>query len=333
MNSQVLVHVERGGLLECCHRGHIAVVDFKGNIKAYAGDPEVVVFSRSTVKPMQTLTVLESGAARQFGLTDEELAVMSASHQGEDFHLKNVESILKKAGIDSNALLCGPHPPFHKETANQMKENKIEPTKLHNNCSGKHAGMLALCRFLNANLESYLALDHPVQQLMQRMIAELCGISPKQMSTGVDGCGVPVFAMPLHRLAYGMARLGQPSDLSPNRSQYCRRIVTSILQYPYHLAGSNSFGPSLITTVERRMIAKGGAEGMFAIILPDDGLGIVIKIEDGSGRAIPPAIIETLKQLDLITPTELAKLNHFHQPNNMNWVGIKVGEIRPVFKL
>jgi L-asparaginase II len=322
MQSEILVHVKRGNIVECAHRGNIAVVDYKGNILAAAGNPNHVTYARSTVKPLQALPLLESGAAKRFKLTDEEIAVVCASHSGQDIHV-----------LDVGFIQCGPHAPFHKVTAQEMREKGEKPTSLHNNCSGKHSGMLALGQHLEANLAVYLDLHNPIQQRMQKTIAEMCGMSPDQMETGVDGCGVPVFAMPMNKLAYAMARLGCSNELPSSRAEHCRRIISSIQRYPTHLAGENRFDTELMKLTDSKIIAKSGAEGIFALIMPERKASIVIKLEDGGNRGVFPTVVETLKQLKWIEPALLEQLKSFHQPENVNWAGTKVGEIRSVFQL
>lgn len=333
MQSEVLVHVKRGNIVECAHRGYIAVVDYKGNVLASVGNPQHVTYARSTVKPLQALPLLESGAAESFGLTDEELVVVCSSHSGQDAHVHNVQSILRKAGVDQLCIQCGPHLPLHKDTAKRMRERGEEPIPLHNNCSGKHAGMLALGQYIGADLSTYLQLLNPIQQHMLHTVADMCKLSAEQLETGIDGCGVPVFAMPIEKLGYAMACFGHPIDLPEKRAEACRRLIGAIQKYPLHLAGETRFETELMQITNSKVIAKSGADGIFILTVPNKGMGIVIKAEDGSHRAVFPTVVETLKQLELIDANQLKALKRFHQQDNVNWAGTKVGEIRPVFTL
>lgn len=331
--SETLVRVTRGPLTECVHRGHIAVVDAEGGLLYRAGDPETVTFARSAAKPLQALPVLESGAADAFGFSGEELALLCASHNGEPVHVETVEHILSKIGLDASYLQCGAHYPFHKATTAAMRARGEKPTSLHNNCSGKHSGMLALAVTLQAPLETYLSPEHPVQRRMLAAVSEMSGVPEQSIAIGVDGCGVPVFGMPVMALAVAYARLGRPDSLAESRRAACSRIVEAIRQYPAYLAGDDRFDTQLVRATGGRVIGKMGAEGVFAMTVPERGWGIAVKIEDGAQRALYPTASETLRQLGLLSEEELAELAQFHRPVQRNWQGTEVGTIVPDFRL
>ncbi|MBP1961248.1 L-asparaginase II [Paenibacillus aceris] len=214
-----------------------------------------------------------------------------------------------------------------------MRERGEAPTTLHNNCSGKHSGMLALCAHLGASPDTYMSLQHPVQQLMLDAVCAMSDIPKSQMELGIDGCGVPVFGMPIPHLALAFARLGSPEGLPTVRANACQRIVAAVQKYPQFLAGNDRFDTQLIKVTQGRIIGKMGAEGIFALTVPDKGLGFVLKIEDGNQRALYPAVIEALKQLNLLTAAEVGELAAFHTPTVHNWQGTEVGIIRPDFQL
>lgn len=334
-NSEILLHVTRGSLVESLHRGHLAVADSAGRILASAGNPEVFMFARSSMKPIQALPVLESGAADAYGFTDAEIAILAASHNGEEFHTSTVASMLGKLGLDSRCLLCGPHAPYHVPSAACLAQAGKEPSELHNNCSGKHAGMLALALQVGADTGTYMDPAHPVQQRMLETVSLLSGYPAAKIVLGTDGCGVPVFGLPLNRLAAAYARLGELSrEEHPGPlAQAARRIIAAIAAHPGHLAGTGRYDTRLIEVTGGRLIGKMGAEGVFAVAAPQLGLGLALKIEDGAQRAIYPAVTEALVQLGWLTDGESKALSAFHKPIVRNWKGTEVGEILPVFKL
>lgn len=331
--SNTIVRVYRGNITESIHRVHLAVVNTKGSLLHGAGDPQLLTFARSTAKLIQALPVIESGAADHFGLGDAEIALCCASHNGEAEHVSVAHSILGKLGFHHEHLQCGAHEPYHAPTAQAMRERGEAPTTLHNNCSGKHSGMLALCAHLGASPDTYMSLQHPVQQLMLDAVCAMSDIPKAQMELGVDGCGVPVFGMPINHLALAFAKLGSPEALPEVRANACQRIITAVRKYPQYLAGSDRFDTQLIEVTQGRIIGKMGAEGIFALTVPEKGLGLVLKIEDGNQRALYPAVVEALKQLDLLSAAEVSQLAAFHTPTVHNWQGTEVGIIRPDFQL
>jgi L-asparaginase II len=331
--SESLVRITRGPLTECEHRGHIAVVDTEGKLLYRAGDPDTVTFARSAAKPLQTIPVVEDGAADAFGLTGEELALLCASHNGEPMHVETAARILSKIGHDASFLQCGAHYPFHRPTANEMRAHGEKPTSLHNNCSGKHSGMLALAVAMQAPLETYLSPEHPVQRRMLAAVSEMSGVPSDRIAIGVDGCGVPVFGMPVTALAVAYARLGRPDALADPRREACKRIVGAIRSHPAHLAGEDRFDTQLVRATGGRIIGKMGAEGVFAMSVPERGWGIAVKIGDGAQRALYPTAAETLHQLGLLSDEELVPLADFHRPVLRNWQGTEVGAVIPDFRL
>lgn len=332
-NSESLVHVTRGPLTESVHRGHIAVVDAGGGLLYRAGAPETVTFARSAAKPLQALPVVEAGAADAFGFTGEELALLCASHNGETIHVETAARLLGKIGLDESYLQCGAHYPFHRPTAYAMRARGEKPTSLHNNCSGKHSGMLALAVAMKVPLDTYLSPEHPVQQRMLAAVSDMCGVPSENIAIGVDGCGVPVFGMPVTALATAYARLGKPDAFGEERRDSCRRIVEAIRSHPQYLAGDDRFDTQLVRATGGRIIGKMGAEGVFAMTVPERGWGIAVKIEDGAQRALYSTAAEALRQLGLLSDEELAELGEFHKPTQRNWQGTEVGSIVPDFTL
>ncbi|TBL78316.1 asparaginase [Paenibacillus thalictri] len=329
--SEIVAHVVRGPIVESKHHGHLAVVDHRGHVKYAVGQPDVFTFIRSTAKPLQAISVVESGAAR--GLAQQQIALLCASHGGEPGHTEAAHAILASLGLTAEALTCGAHEPFHAPTAAAMRARGECPTALHNNCSGKHAGMLALAAMYEADIGSYASPNHPVQLQMRKTVADMCEFPEDRLALGTDGCGVPVFGMPLDRLARAYARFGQPDDLGSSRVKAINLIKDAICNYPYFIAGTGRFDTKLIEVTQGRIIGKMGAEGVFALTCPDANLGLAVKIEDGSERALYPVVMEALIQLDMLKAAEIAELQAFHTPKVTNWKGTEVGAILPQFQL
>lgn len=334
--SDTLLHVTRGPLTESAHRGHIAVTDRTGRIMYASGDPEAFIFARSSMKPIQALPVLESGAADAYGFTAREIAILCASHNGEAEHTETVAAMLEKLKLTHTCLLCGPHMPFDAAAAAKLTEAGIKPTELHNNCSGKHTGMLALALQLGADIADYMNPAHPVQRKMLQTVSQMSGYPEDQIVLGTDGCGVPVFGLPLSRLAAAYAEFGalsKETDRSSARAKAAARIAAALASNPFQLAGTDRYDTRLIEVTRGRLIGKMGAEGVFAVTAPELGLGLALKIEDGAQRAIYPAVTEALLQLEWLTPSEGQELAGFHKPAVRNWKGTLVGQIEPVFRL
>ncbi|WP_040948576.1 asparaginase [Gorillibacterium massiliense] len=333
MLNQDLISITRAGLTESRHFGSIAVTDKTGRLLYAAGEPERVTFIRSSAKPLQAIPVVESGALERFNLTDEELAFMCSSHNGEPEHVALAAGMLAKLSLGPDALLCGAHEPFYKPATDALLRAGDEITSLHNNCSGKHSGMLALALMLNAPIGRYLEPEHAVQRSMRAAVSAMSGVAESDIPLGIDGCGVPVFALPLAALATAYARLGSPEGLLPERADACRRITAAIRRYPRALAGTGRYDTRLAEATGGRLIGKLGAEGVFAVAVAERDWGIAVKIEDGANRALYPAVTETLRQLGLLSEAESEALAEIHPKILRNWQGTEVGEIRPQFNL
>jgi L-asparaginase II len=331
-----LVAVRRGGLAESLHHGAVAVVDAAGAALASCGDPETPVFLRSAAKPAQVLPLLREGGAERFGLDDAALAVMIGSHNGEAIHVEAVRGILRAIGLDEGALQCGVHPPFHRGTARGLRERGLEPTMLHNNCSGKHAGMLALAVHLKSDVASYLEAGHPVQRRIRAAVESLCGLGPDAARTAVDGCSAPTFAVPLRAAALLYARLVEPDRAPPSLAAAARRAAQAMRLRPDLVAGEDRFCTVLMRLGSAGLIAKIGAEGIFGLAFERDGrgVGIALKIADGDGeRARYTAVLEVLRQLEVLDAAAADRLAaRFVEPIRSHR-GLVVGEVRPVFSL
>ncbi len=329
--TETLVEVTRGGRVESEHRGAIAVVDADGELVAHAGDVNLVSYLRSSAKPFQLLPLVESGGADRFRFTDVELAVIAGSHSGEPRHVAAVQSILSKIGLSEEALQCGAHAPFNVDSARALRAAGREPTALHNNCSGKHSGMLAQAVDRGLSTHDYLDPQHPVQMTIRRRLAELADLAPAEIGVGVDGCSVPCFALPLRAAALAFARLAE------GREDGLSRVARVMMTYPEMVAGEGRLDTDLMRAVPGRVVSKGGAEGYhgMGVIQPDGTvLGIAIKIGDGDGRrGGHPVVIETLRQLGMLEAEALIALHNYHTWPITNHRGLQVGEVRANFKL
>jgi L-asparaginase II len=295
--------VSRGDLIESIHRGRYAVRDARGEEIDSLGDPEDYVCLRSSAKPFQALPLVFSGAADAFGLTREEIAVACASHNAEPRHLAAVRSILRKAGLSEEDLHSGAHPPIHALSAARLARSGEEPRPIHGNCSGKHAGMLAVCAHAGWDPAGYRDPEGALQKLVRRTIAKLCGLEPEAVRLAGDGCGVPVFALPLGNLALGFARLATGAeDFPEDLAEAIHRIRDAMRRYPFMVAGTGRFDTDLMKATD--LIAKSGAEGVFAAASPE-GWGLALKISDGASRAVAPAVVAVLGKRGVQLPREM----------------------------
>jgi L-asparaginase II len=341
MSSRVFVEVVRGPIVESAHYGVAAVVDSAGQVVAQAGDPGLVSYYRSASKPLQAIPLVESGAAAQFGLTPTEIAVITGSHGGEDIHVAAVESILAKIGAGPEVLHCGIHPAYDKPTAAAMRARGEEPTVLNNNCSGKHAGMLALARFHGWPLAGYWEADHPVQQAMRQVIADFCGVPADRIAQGVDGCSVVTFGVPIAAMALSFARLvDPPAEWPAARRDACAQIVAAMAAHPEMVAGRHGrLDTDLMQVTAGRLIAKAGAEAVYCLAqqpgAAQPGLGLAIKLLDGDegGRARNPAVMGLLHAAGLLTPVEAQALAAYAETPVTNRRGDVVGVVRSTVRL
>lgn len=319
------VEVLRGTRIESVHEVDVAVVHSTGNAVLLAGRPEESVFVRSAVKPFQAMPLVEDDIADRYGLSEEELALCCASHSGEERHVQLARSILEKVGVGEELLACGPHDPFSSAATAALRRAGREAGRIHNNCSGKHAGMLALARGHGWPLEGYQRIDHPVQRRILRELEEWSGVDRASIDTGVDGCGVVTFALPLTALALAFARLAGAArvDSSP-----AGRVVGAMVGHPFLVAGSKRLCTALMEATGGRILAKVGAEGVYAAAALDREWGIGLKVRDGARRAAEVALVGTLSALGLLEPGESARLERWSDPVLRNTRGEEVGQLR-----
>ncbi|HVV65242.1 MAG TPA: asparaginase [Rhizomicrobium sp.] len=304
--NPVLVELTRGELVESVHRGSIAVADADGAIRFALGDLETPTYPRSSLKPIQALALLESGAADAFGLSDEEVALACASHSGEPMHTTRVAAWLKRIGCAESDLACGAHPSRYEPVQEEMIRRGEQPTRLHNNCSGKHAGFLTLARHWNVAVKGYERHDHPVQRAAAAALGELSGIR-EDLPWGVDGCAAPNFALPLAAMARALAVFAAPDRLTPARAKACRRIVSSMIAHPDLVSGTGRACQILMRSCAGKAAVKAGAEGFYAALLPGLRLGVALKIDDGAGRAAEAVMAALLDKLGVLDADAAAR--------------------------
>jgi len=309
----------RGRLVETVHEVHVAVVNSTGGLVARAGDPELVTFWRSAAKPFQALPLVADGAADRFGLTSEELALACASHSSEPAQVARVRELLGKIGCSERDLLCGPHPPLSDRVAQDYQTRGVRLTAIYSNCSGKHAGMLALARHHGSPTEFYTRLEHPVQQRCLAEVSRWSDVAVADIKTAVDGCGVVCFGLPLKNMALAYARLGPDAGASHPAS----RIVAAMLRHPELIAGEGRPCTEMMRAHPARVITKVGAEGVYCALLPRERLGVALKVTDGHAVASALAMAAVLEELGLRPrPASLTA-----RPN-VNTRGETVGELR-----
>ena len=322
-----LVEVWRSDLLECVHQGHAVVCDDTGQIVEAWGDPLALIYPRSSCKMIQALPLLESGAGE--GLSDEQLALACASHNGAAIHTDRVGAWLKDLGLDDDAFRCGPQLPSDREARSALIRSDESPCQIHNNCSGKHAGFLTLSQYLRAGPE-YHEIDHPVQKACKTAFEETAEESSPLF--GIDGCSAPNHACTLHGLARAMAFFATAKDRPDTRSTAATRLTHAMMAYPELVAGEGRACTELMRAMNGKVAIKTGAEGVFTAIIPEKRLGIAVKIADGATRASECAIAALLVRLGVLEPEHPAAIAR-RTPPIKNRRGIVTGMIRPVAAL
>ncbi|UCC47786.1 MAG: asparaginase [Gemmatimonadota bacterium] len=326
-----MIEVRRGGRVESRHRISAALVDAQGQLLAWLGDPEFFTFFRSTAKPFQALPLVADGVTQAFGFTDAELAVCCASHSGEPDHVETVRALLKKTGCSEHDLECGAHWPLHKPSADALIRECRAPSPIHNNCSGKHAGMLAWARHRGVNPKGYRCADHPVQARVCCELGTWTNSTCEALPRGTDGCGVVSFASPLNIIAGAYAQLMAAARRDPEGPAGV--VTAAMTREPYFAAGTGRLSTRLMEVTGGRLLAKNGADGVFAVGDHERGWGLALKVEDGRDRAVGPAVVESLAQIELLKPDQLLVLDQHHVGTVENTVGEIVGEVRAEFRI
>lgn len=330
-----LAEATRGGIVESFHRGALAIVDADGSLHTTLGDIERPIFPRSAVKVLQALPLVESGAAERLGLSDEELALACASHGGEEGHARTAASMLAKAGVDVHALECGAHWPYNDAAIKAMAAAGAQPTALNNNCSGKHSGfvclgcMLAEGRDVAGFLRGYVRPDHPVMREVTAALQTSTGWDLAQAPRGTDGCSIPTYAIPLRHLAHAFARVGTGHGLREGQARAARRLREAVARAPWMVAGTGRFDTRVMEQLGERVFCKVGAEGVYCAALPERGLGVAIKMDDGNNaRACEVAMAAVIEALLPLDEADARFMRGLSDVTLKNWNGIEVGTLR-----
>lgn len=327
MNVAPLAELTRGGHAESVHYGAVAVVDAQGRLLAHAGDPQYSTFTRSTIKPFQAMPFMEAGGPAQFGYGSREIALLCASHSGESVHIDTVSGMLKKAGCAEHQLQCGCHVPIHYATMERHPAPGETFTQLHNNCSGKHAGFLAYCEQHGLPKQNYLDPAHPLQRAVRRCVADVAGLEEAAMPSGTDGCSAPNYALPLSGLAKAYARLAQGAA-EPVHGAVMGPLFDAMTAHPELVSGTGRADLALMRAGRGDWVAKGGAEGVQAIGIRSAGIGIAIKVADGSARGLQAATAAVLQHLGLLATAEAKALQAWLHATQRNARGLETGDIR-----
>lgn len=324
----VVVKVSRGGMTESIHRGVIAICDSDGGVYKKLGDIERPIYARSAIKAIQAIPVVESGASEAFGMDSAEIALCCASHRGEAIHVDRVISWLKRLGLCEQYLECGPQMPSNQDAAKALILENSPATRAHNNCSGKHAGMITTAVHLGEPINGYVSQDHQIQIRLIRLMEELGDINLCKTARGIDGCGIPVFGIPVKNVAIAMAKMADPKRLTNERQSACNIIAQSCKANPLMISGTGSFNSLIQSEVPDGCIVKTGAEGICTASIPHLGLGVCLKIDDGAGRAASALMLSILNQLAVIDDAGVKRINRSEVTEIRNWSGHLVGQIQ-----
>ncbi|MDG6095765.1 asparaginase [Acetobacter sp. AN02] len=328
-----LAEITRGDRVESVHYGSVAVTDDTGKLLLSLGDVETPVFPRSTVKALQALPLIETGATDHFGLTGPELALACASHAGEPEHAATALQMLRRTGRDADSLECGTHWPTRPEATRSLAAQGESPCALHNNCSGKHAGFICTACAEQTDPAGYIRPDHPVMQRVTQTLAEMTGIPHTDRNRGTDGCSIPTYAIPLQALARAFACFGTGTGLHPDRARAATRLREAVAGHPFMISGTDGFDTVVMQSTGIKAFTKIGAEGVLIASLPDSGLGIAIKCRDGALRGAESAMAALLLRFGGTDIPDSAPLASQMTRTLTNWNGTTVGTVRPSFFL
>lgn len=323
----IIVEVLRGHAVESVHQVMVAVVNEGGSLLHSWGNAQYLTFPRSAIKMLQALPLIESGAADRFQLEEKHIALACASHRGEKEHLEALSQWLEIAKIHESTYVCGPHLPYNEASAHDFIRRGQKPTVLCNNCAGKHAGIISTCLHLGESPEGYEKLEHGAQKRLRQVLSETMKYDHGKAAHGIDGCGIPTYAVPLQNIAIGMSVFVNSKE-TPARKAACDRIFRAVSKNPFYISGSDEFATTVIEKTQGRAIIKGGAEGVLAGFIPEKKVAFALKCADGAGRATQLATVQLLVQLGGMSLSEAKALAKFSQPTITNWKGDVVGQLR-----
>lgn len=324
LKSPIKVSVQRGSNTESYHEVIGLVVNSKNTVLHSWGNIDQKIYPRSSIKPIQAISIILSGAHKKFNLSPVELAIACASHNAEEKHLNVVDNWLKRMNLNEGDLSCGGHLPFNQNVLTRLLKANLDYTQLHNNCSGKHAGMLATALALNAPTKDYLNKNHPVQLYIKKIIETLAGETIPDNCIAIDGCSMPTYYMSMQSLGLCMARFADPSDLDTDWQQAIKTLYQAMVENPFYIAGTDRYCTDMISLQNKKLIVKTGAEGVMFAAIPSLQLGVVVKAQDGATRASEMAMSYILKKLGMLDNIEFEK---FFNVSVKNWNNISTGKI------
>ncbi len=330
---EVIAHVYRGNGIESRHYGAAAVVDADGKLIAAIGDPDFVTFSRSSLKPIQALPTVTRGVKEKYDLSWRHLSIMCGSHSGEERHKQAAAEILQAIDCTESDLNCGVHQPYIYRMTGETPKPGTTFSQLYNNCSGKHSGMLALCRLIDVPLVNYREYDHPIQEEIRSVISTLSGLTPRDLIQGIDGCSIPNYAFPLRALAGMYAKLAAAQGPDEKTSAAMKDIVYAMRTEPAMISGIGRFDLALAEVAGDRLVCKVGGEAIECVALTDRGWGVALKVADGGARALGVAVTALLRDLDVLTDQEVHLLQPHARPYLKNHRKIIVGHIEPAIRV
>ncbi len=325
--NPVLAETVRGNWLENRHRGAFCVMDGQGNIVASAGDIETAIFPRSAIKSMQALALFRYEAAEKFRLDGKSIALACASHLGEADHVAGVQSILEAIGCAEDDLECGSHPPSSRAARENLRESGVVPGSIHNNCSGKHAGMLAVARALGVPTKNYSKPDHPVQKLVRTCVEDLMGEKLTTDCCGTDGCSIPTWAMPLKTIAHGFARMTTGTGLGEEDASAISEVFNAVTSHPFLVGGTDAFDSVAMDEFGNDLISKVGAEGVYCGALRRPGWGYALKCDDGNMAAAQTMVAALLMGIADPNEKQASFLRQRRAKTITNWRKIEVGSL------
>ena len=329
-----LAVVTRNDYIESIHYGYVCVVNSSGQVLYNLGDYNTKIFFRSSAKPLQAIPLIQSGASEALKFSLKEIAIACASHSGQKIHQETVRKILKMLNLDEVNLHCGIMSPYNEEESKRLIAEGTSPSSLHCSCSGKHSAMLALAKFRGYNIDDYESITNPTQKEILNTLAQFIDENVNHIPVGTDGCGAPIYLVPVNKIALSYARLvkySQDSESTYHRS--CKTVFEAMTKFPEMVAGDNEFCTELMKVTKGKLIGKVGSEAVYCLGIKDSNLGICIKVVDGNERAVYPVVIQVLRELDILDDTEFAKLSHWHSIPLINNLKEHIGQIIPTFSI
>lgn len=318
-HDSLSVQISRGGIIESEHNIKAVIVSSTGDVVESWGDVDALVYPRSAIKAMQALAFIEMGGAEKFAFSREEIAICCASHNGEPEHVATVQSMLDKLTSSETDFECGCHWPMYAEASYVLAGKGRTPNQLHNNCSGKHAGMLGLAKLLNVAPHGYIGIDHPVQQKIADTMAQMCEYDYTTAPWSPDGCSAPTWAMPLTNLALAFAKFACPDDLPAARQTACKTLYDAVVKYPFMVAGTERYCTDMMTILQQRVFLKVGAEGVYIAAIPELKLGIALKCDDGAVRAAESVMTALLDHIGITSFVAEDIMQRYRSVTLKNW--------------